>query len=218
MEYLQQAIDMFLHLDKHLAEIIAQYGLWTMLILFIIVFCETGLVVTPFLPGDSLLFAVGIFTAKGSFDPATIIILLCVAGIIGDAVNYSIGKYLGPAFVERNRGKLLKKEHLEATHRYFEKYGKKTIVIARFLPIIRTLAPFMAGVGKMEYIAFARYNVIGAILWVNSFVWAGYFFGELDFVKNNFTYVVLGIIAISCLPVIYEAVKHWQENRVKSGE
>lgn len=208
---------MFLHLDKHLAQIIAQYGMWTMLILFIIVFCETGLVVTPFLPGDSLLFAVGIFAGKGSFDPLTILIILSLAGILGDACNYSIGKYLGPAFVEKNKGKLLKAEHLEATHRYFEKYGKKTIVIARFLPIIRTLAPFMAGVGKMEYLAFARFNIVGAILWVNCFVWAGYFFGELPFVKHNFTYVVLGIIFISCLPVMHEAYKHWREGKASKA-
>ncbi|NLD61548.1 DedA family protein [Candidatus Sumerlaeota bacterium] len=217
METVSYLFDLFMHIDVHLGEIIRAYGVWTMALLFIIIFCETGLVVTPFLPGDSLLFAVGIFAGKGDFNVAVVLLILCVAAILGDACNYSIGKYLGPAFVEKNRGRLLKKEHLDATHRYFDKYGKKTIVIARFVPVIRTLAPFMAGVGKMTYLDFAHYNVVGGILWVNVFLWGGYLFGELPFVKNNFTYVVLGIIAISCLPIVYEVVKHWNEKRKNSN-
>ncbi len=227
METISTIFDIFIHLDVHLGQIIAQYGVITIALLFIILFCETGLVVTPFLPGDSLLFAVGIFAAKGSFNlmpdasllsnVALLVVILLIAPILGNACNYAIGNYLGPAFVEKNKGRLLKVEHLEATHRYFEKYGKKTIVIAQFVPIVRTISPFMAGVGKMGYVVFAQYNVIGAILWINTFVWGGYLFGELEFVKNNFIYVVMAIIFISCLPIIFETLKHMKEKRAAAS-
>ncbi|MGH7631625.1 MAG: DedA family protein [Gemmatimonadales bacterium] len=206
MELIRQAVDFFLHLDQHLAEILARYGVWTNLILFLIVFCETGLVVTPFLPGDSLLFAAGTFAAVGSLDPVLLILLLSAAAILGDTVNYWVGAFVGPrAFTGEVRW--LKREYLERTHAFYEKHGGKTIILARFVPIIRTFAPFVAGVGAMNYPRFLMYNVVGGILWVALFVLAGYFFGNLPAVRQNFTYVILVIILLSVLPIMLEYLK-----------
>ena len=206
MDLLRYLVDFFLHLDDHLSQVIAQYGTWTHLILFLIVFCETGLVVTPFLPGDSLLFAAGTFAALGALDLWLVMILLIVAAIVGDTVNYWMGAYVGPrAFGGRVR--FLKQEYLERTHAFYEKHGGKTVILARFIPIIRTFAPFVAGVGAMSYPKFITYNVVGAVLWVGLFVPAGYFFGNIPTVRENFTLVILAIIAISVLPIVYEAVR-----------
>jgi len=195
-----------LHLDVHLSALISEYGVWTYLILFIIVFCETGLIVTPFLPGDSLLFAAGTFAGKGDLNLALLIVLLCVAGILGDALNYSIGKYFGLKLLKKERW-FLKKEYLIKTQDFFQKYGGKTIVIARFVPIIRTFAPFLAGVGKMSYSKFALYNISGALLWVISFCGAGYWFGNIPVVRKNFTLVVMAIIVISIMPAVIEIIR-----------
>jgi membrane-associated protein len=206
MDLIRTAIDFFLHLDKHLAEIIANYGVWTNLILFLIVFAETGLVVTPFLPGDSLLFAAGTFAALGSLDPVILILLLSAAAILGDTVNYWVGAYIGPrAFSGELRW--LRKEYLDRTHAFYEKHGGKTIILARFIPIIRTFAPFVAGVGTMTYSRFLLYNVVGGFVWVTLFVLAGYYFGNLPAVRQNFTYVILAIIVISVLPIVLEFMK-----------
>jgi membrane-associated protein len=198
--------DFFLHLDDHLSQVIAQYGTWTHFILFLIVFCETGLVVTPFLPGDSLLFAAGTFAALGSLDLWLIITLLIIAAVAGDTVNYWMGAYVGPRAFGGNV-RFLKREYLERTHAFYEKHGGKTIILARFIPIIRTFAPFVAGVGAMSYPRFITYNVVGAVLWVGLFVPAGYFFGNIPTVRDNFTLVILAIIAISILPIAVEAVR-----------
>jgi membrane-associated protein len=209
MDIISYFIDFILHLDEHLSSIIQNYGTWTYLILFAIVFMETGLVVTPFLPGDSLLFAAGTFAspALGSaLNIGILWVLLVVAAIIGDTVNYWIGHYIGPkAFSGEIR--FLKKEYLDRTHEFYEKHGGKTIILARFVPIIRTFAPFVAGVGEMNYGRFITYNVVGGILWVTIFTLGGYFFGNLPFVKENFTLVVVAIIIISVLPAVYEIVK-----------
>lgn len=198
------AIDLFLHLDRHLAEITQQYGTWTYAILFLIIFCETGLVVTPFLPGDSLLFAAGAIAGLGTLDPLVLIVLLVAAGVLGDGVNYHIGRYLGPKVFSDTHRRWLKREHLEKTHQFYEKYGGKTIIIARFVPIVRTFAPFVAGVGSMTYGKFLSYNVIGAVMWVVGFIAAGYFFGQQPIVKKNFSLVILAIIIISVMPAVIE--------------
>ncbi len=208
MDFIYAIIDFILHIDDHLVEIVNNYQTWTYLILFLIIFAETGLVVTPFLPGDSLLFAAGAIIAKPETDLNIFVmwILLMVAGIIGDMVNYHIGKYIGPKAFS-GKYKFLKKEYLEKTEKFYEKYGGKTIIYARFVPIIRTFAPFVAGVGSMSYAKFASYNVIGAILWVTSFLFIGYFFGGLPIIKDNFTIVIFAIIFLSMLPPIIEVVK-----------
>ena len=204
MDLLPRIMDLFLHLDQHLGQLISQYGTWTHLILFLIVFCETGLVVTPFLPGDSLLFAAGTFAALGALDLWMVVLLLILAAIAGDTVNYWIGAYIGPrAF--RGDIRFLRKEYLDRTHAFYEKHGGKTIILARFVPIIRTFAPFVAGVGAMSYPRFITYNVVGAVLWVGLFVLGGYFFGNISVVRENFTLVILAIIAISVLPIVIEA-------------
>ncbi len=217
MEYLVSQIrwlwDFLLHVDVHLNEIILQYGTGTYAILFLIVFCETGLVVTPFLPGDSLLFAVGAFSAAGSLQVELIAMLLFVAAVLGDALNYSIGSYLGPR-VLTDKHRFFKKEYLLKTEAFYEKYGAKTIIIARFVPIVRTFAPFVAGVGRMSYAKFAVYNVVGAFLWVAIFVGAGYFFGNLPAVRKNFTLVILAIIVISVLPAMIEI---WRNRKLKTA-
>ena len=206
MDLLRSIIDFFLHLDQHLSQAISQYGGWTHLLLFLIVFCETGLVVTPFLPGDSLLFAAGTFAALGALDLRLIIVLLITAAILGDTVNYWVGAYLGPRAFSGNL-RFLKREYVDRTHAFYEKHGGKTIIMARFVPIIRTFAPFVAGVGGMSYPRFITYNVAGAILWVALFVLGGYFFGTIPVVRENFTLVILAIIAISLMPVILESVR-----------
>lgn len=208
MEVLHSFIDFVLHIDKHLVEIVNSYQTWTYLILFLIIFAETGFVVTPFLPGDSLLFATGAILAKPETDLNIFFmwILLMVAAVLGDLVNYHIGDYIGPkAFSGKYR--LLKKEYLEKTQSFYVKHGGKTIIYARFVPIVRTFAPFVAGVGTMSYARFASYNVIGGVLWVSSFLFIGYFFGGLPVIKENFTYVIFAIIILSVLPPIYEIVK-----------
>lgn len=203
-----ELIDLFLHLDKHLAELIRDYGVWTYAILFAIIFAETGLVVTPFLPGDSLLFAAGIFShpERGALNPWILTVSLIVAAFIGDAVNYHIGKFFADKAV--NTGRFLKKEHLDRTHAFFEKHGPKTIVLARFVPIVRTFAPFVAGMGAMTYGKFALYNITGAVIWVTVCVWSGYFFGGMPLVRDNFSIVVLAVVAISIAPMIYEFIQH----------
>jgi membrane-associated protein len=200
MEIVTQIIDLFLHLDVHLGEIIGQYGTLTYVILFAIIFCETGLVVTPFLPGDSLLFAVGSFVALGLLDGGISFMLLAGAAILGDMVNYWTGRVFGARGFSEN-ARFLKKRYLDQTHAFYERHGAKTIVIARFVPIVRTFAPFVAGMGRMQYRRFTLYNVSGAVLWVASCVGAGYVFGNIPVVKEHFSLVVLGIIGISLLPV-----------------
>ena len=187
MDLFRSIIDLFLHLDDHLSQVISQYGVWTNLILFLIVFAETGLVVTPFLPGDSLLFAAGTFAALGALDLRVLLVILMIAAIAGDTVNYWVGAWIGPrAFSGRVRW--LRKDYLDRTHAFYEKHGGKTIIIARFVPIIRTFAPFVAGVGAMNYGKFLLYNVVGAVLWVGMFVLGGYFFGNIPIVRENFTH------------------------------
>ena len=204
MELIKDFIDLFVHLDVHLNRVIADYGAWTYLILFAIVFCETGLVVTPILPGDSLLFAAGTFAASGSLDVWLLMLLLTIAAIAGDALNYSIGHYLGPRILTAN-SRFLKRKYLDKTQEFYERYGGKTIIFARFVPIVRTFAPFLAGVGNMSYWRFATYNVVGALIWVTLFVGAGYFFANIPGVKSNFTLVVLAIVVVSVLPALFEA-------------
>ena len=211
MELIKEFIDLFLHLDTHLQTVIQTYGTWTYVILFIIIFCETGLVVTPILPGDSLLFAAGAFAATGSLDLQWLLILLVIAAVLGDAVNYTIGHFMGPRVFSQPDSRFLKKEYLDRTHQFYEKYGGKTIIIARFVPIVRTFAPFVAGVGSMTYAKFASYNVIGGLLWVGVCVLAGYAFGNIPVVKENFTLVILGIIFVSILPGIIEYLRQRRE-------
>jgi membrane-associated protein len=213
-------IDILLHLDRHLNEWAASMGPWLYVVLFAIIFCETGLVITPFLPGDSLLFAVGALAATpGSpIDVTVIIVLLCIAAIIGDAVNYAIGRRIGPAIFSREQSKLLNKEHLMRAHRFYEKHGGKTIIIARFVPIIRTFAPFVAGIGQMGYRRFATFNVVGGIAWVVGFTLAGFWFGNQPFVKKNFSVVILAIIAISLIPVVVEFVRARRASKAEARE
>ena len=206
---MESLIDLFLHLDAHLAEFVAAYGVWVYALLFGIIFAETGLVVTPFLPGDSLLFAAGAIASTGALDVRLIFLLLIAAAILGDAVNYSVGRFFGPRIfrAEDHTGtlhKLLNREHLDKAHAFFEKHGGKAIVLARFAPIVRTFVPFVAGAASMSYPAFAFYNVTGAVAWVGICVGAGWLFGEIPVVKDNFSIVALGIVAVSLLPILLE--------------
>lgn len=203
--YLMQFIDLILHLDKHLPDIMAAYGHFIYAILFMVVFCETGLVVTPFLPGDSLLFACGALaaTAPEGMDVKLIAVIFLVSSILGDACNYYIGEKFGVAIVKSERG-LIKPSHVQKAAEFYAKHGHKAIFLARFVPIVRTFAPFVAGIGNMHYLTFAHYNVIGALVWVTVFVGGGYFFGNIPFVKNNFPIVTIGIILFSVMPIIYE--------------
>jgi membrane-associated protein len=203
LDFIRSTTDFFLHLDKHLDGAISQYGVGVYGVLFLIVFLETGLVITPILPGDSLLFAAGAFAARGSLDLTTLLVLLSVAAILGDAVNYSFGRYFGHRFVN-GKSRFLKREYLEKTEAFYRKYGGKTIVLARFVPIVRTFAPFLAGMGRMPYRQFALYNVTGALVWVGVCTLAGYCFGNFAVVKDNFTLVALGIVFVSVLPALYE--------------
>ncbi len=214
MELMQYLFDFILHIDVHLGEIIRSYGLWAYAILFIIIFCETGLVVTPLLPGDSLLFAAGTFAATGSLDIWWLCVLLSVAAIAGDTLNYWIGAYVGPRVFSGEKTRFLNREYLERTHQFYERYGGKTIIFARFVPIIRTFAPFVAGIGSMTYGKFISYNIIGGIMWILVCVLAGYYFGNLGFVKKNFSLVILAIIIISVLPGLVEFLRH----KLKKGD
>lgn len=208
MDLIKQLIDMVLHLDKHLGELVNYFGLWTYFVLFLIIFCETGLVITPFLPGDSLLFAIGALSASNQFNIVAIVIVLTIAAIIGDTVNYHIGKYIGPKVFHKDNVRFLNKKHLIKTHEFYERHGGKTIIIARFMPIIRTFAPFVAGMGSMSYARFIVYNIVGGVLWVALLVFAGYFFGNIPIVKKNFTLVIMAIIFISILPGF---IAYWNE-------
>jgi membrane-associated protein len=214
MEQIRFLIDLFLHLDEHLANIINQYGVWTYAILFLIIFMETGFVVTPFLPGDSLLFAAGSLAPISNMNVWLLIVLLIIAAIAGDTVNYWIGHYLG----ERAYNiKWIKREYLDRTHAFFQKHGGKTIFLARFVPIVRTFAPFVAGMGKMSYGYFFSYNVFGGIVWVLLFTLLGYFFGNIPFVKANFELVIIAIILISVIPAVWEAWKARQEIKAENA-
>ncbi len=212
MDLIFQFIDFIIHLDKYLSVIIQDYGVWTYAILFTIIFCETGLVITPVLPGDSLLFAAGAFAAIGALNHNLLLILLSIAAIAGDTVNYWAGYYVGPKIFHKENVRFLNKKHLEKTHRFYEKYGGKTIILARFVPIIRTFAPFVAGIGSMTYIRFITFNVIGGIMWVSLFVSGGYYFGNIPIVKRNFTLVILAIIIISIMPGIIEYIRHRKDS------
>ncbi len=217
MELVANFIDIFVHLDTHLNSVIQSYGGWTYAILFLIIFCETGLVITPILPGDSLLFAAGSFAALGSLDPAWLFGLLTVAAILGDTVNYGVGHFIGPKVFHFEDSRFFRKEYLERTHQFYEKHGGKTIIIARFMPIIRTFAPFVAGVGSMSYRKFIVYNVSGAILWIGIFIFGGYLFGNIPAVKRNFTLVIMVIIFLSILPGIIEILRHKYRNSVRAA-
>lgn len=213
MDLIKAFIDILLHLDKHLDIVIRSYGVWTYAILFLIIFCETGLVVAPLLPGDSLLFAAGTFAALGSLDPVFLSVLLIIAAIAGDTLNYWIGFYLGPKVFHYEDSRFFRKEYLERTHRFYEKHGGKTIIIARFMPIIRTFAPFVAGIGRMSYRKFILYNVAGGVFWIVFFVGGGYFFGNIPFIKKNFTIAIMVIIFLSILPGIIEYIKHRRRSK-----
>lgn len=215
MEIISQIIDIFLHLDTHLNLLAASMGAWLYILLFAVIFCETGLVITPFLPGDSLLFAVGALSSvEGScINVWAACTILFIAAVLGDAVNYSIGKYIGPKIFSKDTGKLLNKKHLLAAHAFYEKHGGKTILLARFIPIIRTFAPFVAGIGKMGYLHFAIYNITGAFLWVLLFVLSGHYFAATPFVQKHFHYVIVAIIFISLLPAVWEYFKAKREQK-----
>ena len=212
MEFLKEAIDMVLHMDRHLEPMIKDMGIWIYVLLFAIIFCETGLVVTPFLPGDSLLFTLGAFCAIGSLSLPVILISLLIAAILGDTVNYWIGHFFGEKMFNKER-RFLKRSHLEKTHAFYEKYGGKTIIIARFVPIVRTFAPFVAGMGSMTYSRFMFYNVIGAVLWIVSLTLLGYMFGQHPFVKANFGLVIIAIIILSILPAVIEFLREYAKSK-----
>ena len=203
-----QFADLFLHLDKYLGAVIQSYGNWTYLILFLIIFCETGFVITPLLPGDSLLFAIGMFAAAGAIDLSTIWPLLVFAAILGDNVNYGVGNFLGPKVFHYENSRIFKKEYLQKTHTFYEKYGGMTIILAKYVPIVRTFAPFVAGVGAMTYPKFLLFNVIGGFTWVTVIMLSGYYFGNIPVIKNNFTVVVMAIVFISVLPGLLGYLRH----------
>jgi membrane-associated protein len=203
-------LDLVLRLDRHLAELIAQYGIWTYAILFAVIFCETGLIVTPFLPGDSLLFITGALVAKGGLNVHLMAGLLIIAAILGDAVNYAVGRYFGPRVFRKRESRWLNPEHLERAHAFYERHGGITIILARFIPIIRTYVPFVAGMARMSYPQFALYNVAGALIWVASLIYAGYFFGNIPWVKANLTVIIFAIIGVSVLPLLWT----WVQSRL----
>jgi len=208
IEFIKQLLDIFIHLDRHLNDVIQTFGVWTYLVLFVVIFCETGLVITPFFPGDSLLFAAGAIASLGSLRVEWLFIILSIAAIAGDTVNYQIGNFVGPKVFSKQNSRFLKKEYLDRTHRFYERHGGKTIILARFIPIIRTFAPFVAGIGTMRYLRFLSFNVIGGVMWCAIFIFGGYYFGNIPLVKRNFTLVILAIIFISILPGIIEYMKH----------
>jgi membrane-associated protein len=215
IDLVKKLVDFILHIDRHLAEIIASYGLWTYGVLFLIIFAETGLVITPFLPGDSLLFATGTFCAKPETGLNVHLMagLLWIAAILGDTLNYWIGARIGPAVFKREDSMFLRKKHLERAHAFFEKYGGRAIILARFVPIVRTFVPFVAGVGQMTYVRFLAYNIIGGFIWIYAFIYAGYWFGSQPFVQKNFKLVIVAIIILSVLPIVWEAWRAWRESR-----
>lgn len=208
MDFIKSIFEMVFHLDKHLDFIIKNFGSWTYVLLFGIIFAETGLVITPFLPGDSLLFVVGAFAAIGSFNIFWLLIILILASILGDNLNYAIGKFIGKKLLEKGDHRFFKKEYVDKTHKFFEKYGGKTIILAKFAPIVRTFSPFVAGLGKMSYLKFIAYDIFAALLWINIFVLGGYFFGNFPMVKEHFSVVILVIIFVSLLPISIEFWKH----------
>lgn len=211
METIKYLLDFFLHLENHLDALIVAYGTWIYLILFLIIFCETGLVVTPILPGDSLLFALGAFAARGSLDLSILLILLIIAAILGDTVNYAIGHLAGDKILAKEKVPFLNKKHLEKAHQFYEEYGGKTIIIARFIPIVRTFAPFVAGIGSMTYTKFILYNIVGGVVWIAIFLFGGYKFGNLEFVQRNFKIVILAIIVISVMPAVIEYIREMRK-------
>ena len=211
-------IDFFLHAERHLEWFIQNYGIWIYALLFAIIFCETGLIVTPFLPGDSLLFAVGALAGREMLDIKIIAPLLLIAGIFGDTLNYSIGKWMGPKVFHFESSRFFNKTHLMKAHAFYEKYGGRAIILARFVPIVRTFAPFVAGVGEMNYLKFVIYNITGALLWVGLFLGAGYYFGGLPVVQKNMKVVILGIIVVSVLPIVWEVAKSWLEKRRENAK
>jgi membrane-associated protein len=213
VEYIRHLIDFVLHINVHLNELVRDYGAWVYGMLFVIVFCETGLVVTPILPGDSLLFAVGALCGLGSLDLVLSMLVLLAAAFLGDTVNYWIGSWVGPQVFRKKNSRWLNPKHLERTHDFMERYGAKAVIIARFVPIVRTFVPFVAGVGRMSYGRFMIYNLVGGVAWICCFVPAGYFFGNLPVVKNNFSLVILGIIVVSMLPGVIEFMRHRKELR-----
>jgi len=213
MEFLKKIVDIALHLDRYLSAIIQQYGIWTYAILFVVIFIETGFVIMPFLPGDSLLFAAGTFAALKALDIRLLLLLLSAAAVIGDTVNYWVGHRLGPKVFRNENARFFKKEYLERTHAFYEKHGGKTIIIARFVPIIRSFAPLIAGVGRMSYGRFLSFNVIGGVGWVLLLTGAGYFFGNIPLVKNNYSLAIVAIIAISTVPIAVEYVRHRRRKR-----
>ncbi len=213
MDFLREVIEFIIHLDKHLYNITSMYGVWTYAILFIVIFCETGLVVTPFLPGDSLLFAIGSLAAIGAVRVEYAIPLLMMAAFSGDNTNYWIGRKVGPKVFSQEKSRLFNKEYLDRTHKFFEKYGKITVIIARFLPIIRTFSPFVAGIGRMTYRTFLLFSVIGALLWVNLFVIVGYLFGNIPIIKQNFSIIIVVLLLIPGIPAFIEFVKLFIERR-----
>jgi len=208
VELLLSGWDLLVHFDRHLATLLQQYGAWVYLLLFAIIFCETGLVVTPFLPGDSLLFIAGALAAGGGIDVHLLALLLVAAAVLGNSVNYSIGRFVGPKVFHWEDSRFFNKRALERAHAFYEKHGGKTIVITRFVPILRTFAPFVAGIARMTYLSFTAYNVAGALAWVLSLLYAGYWFGNVPFVKQNLTWVILGIIALSLMPLAFEYFRH----------
>ena len=213
MDILGNLLDLFLHLDKNLALVISEIGIFTYIFLFLIIFMETGLVITPFLPGDSLLFAAGTLAVSGNLNILLLFMLLALGAILGDTVNYWIGTIIGPKIFEKKRIPFLKKEYLTRTEKFYEKHGGKTIILARFIPIIRTFAPFVAGIGKMSYSKFLSFNIIGGIVWVALFLFTGFFFGNLPIIRENFHYAILGIIFVSILPAAIEYIRHLKDRK-----
>jgi membrane-associated protein len=216
--FLTTFLDIILHLDVHLKGVIDTYHLWTYAILFVVIFCETGLIFTPFLPGDSLLFTAGAFAALGSLNISWVFFIILAAAVAGDLVNYCAGKYIGPKIFKKEKSILFNKDYLMHTEKFYEKNGKKTIIAARFIPIIRTFAPFVAGIGKMEAMVFVLYNIAGALLWCSLFILGGYFFGNLPIIKENFNWVILSIVVISFIPVVKEIVHAWLKKKHPTPE
>ena len=213
MEYIKDLIEIFFHIDQHLNTVIQMFGIWTYLILFVVIFCETGLVVTPFFPGDSLIFAAGSIAALGTINPHYLFILLAVAAVAGNTVNYTIGKFIGPKIFTREDVRFLNKKYLDQAHAFYEKHGGKAVIIARFAPIIRTFVPFVAGIARMTYLRYSIYNILSSVAWVALFIYAGYFFGTIPVVKNNFSLVIIAIIAISLLPAAWGYLQARKETK-----